>query len=108
MEFKFSYSFTAKAEQDLDEIMHYIAVELSNPAAAKRLFDKIFDCIDTLRQFPDSGSLVENEFLTEKSVRRAIVDNYIIYYIADETQNKINIIRIAYGKRNTDGIFRST
>lgn len=34
MVFKYSYRFTEKAEQDLEGILRYIAVELSNPVAA--------------------------------------------------------------------------
>jgi len=41
MEYKYSYRFTEKAEQDLDEILHYISVDLVNPTAAQNLGRKI-------------------------------------------------------------------
>ena len=37
MTFEYSYRFTEKAVQDLDEILHYISVDLDNPMAAKSL-----------------------------------------------------------------------
>ena len=37
MECKYSYRFTEKAEQDLDEILRYISVDLVNPTAAQNL-----------------------------------------------------------------------
>ena len=46
MESKYSYRFTKKAEQDLDEILNYISVDLVNPAAAQNLGRKIFEKID--------------------------------------------------------------
>lgn len=43
MECKYSYRFTEKAEQDFDEILHYISVDLANPAAAQDLGIKMFE-----------------------------------------------------------------
>jgi len=62
MEFKYSYKFTEKAEKDLDEILKYIKEDLFNPTAATAFFDKIFESIDNIRNFPLSGMLVENDF----------------------------------------------
>lgn len=107
MESEYFYSFTDRAEQDLDGIMHYIAVELSNSAAADKLFSKIFESIDAIRAFPDSGLLVENEFLADKTVRRVLADNYIIYYKLSEEKKSVYVLRIVYGKRNLDDILQS-
>ena len=57
MESKYSYRFTEKAEQDFDEILHYISYDLANPIAAQNLGKKIFDKIDTVRSFPESCEL---------------------------------------------------
>lgn len=100
MECKYSYRFTQAAEQDLDEILQYISVDLTNPAAAQNLGRKIFEKIDTVRDFPNSGPLVDNEFLADKTVRKLSVDNYVIYYKAHYEEKIISIIRIVYGKRN--------
>ena len=65
MAFEYSYRFTEKAMQDLDEILHYISVDLGNPIAAKSLGKKIFEKIDGARCFPESGALVDNEYLAD-------------------------------------------
>ena len=62
MECKYSYRFTEKAVQDLDEILHYITVDLANPNAAQNLGRKLFELIDMVRIFPDSGAPVDNDF----------------------------------------------
>ncbi len=49
--------------------------------------------------------LVENEFLQNKNIRRVVADNYIIYYLTDEAQREIIIVRIVYGKRNLEEIY---
>ncbi len=106
MAFDYDYRFTEKAAQDLDEILHYITEELDNSIAAKNLGRKIFEKIDTVRCFPESGTPVENEFLADKTVRKLIVDHYIIYYKAHHDEKMISVIRIVYGKRNLDEILR--
>ena len=107
MECKYSYRFTEKAEQDLDEILRYISVDLVNPTAAQNLGRKVFEKIDVVRTFPDSGAPVDNEFLADKAVRKLSVDNYIIYYKAHYDEKVISILRIVYAKRNLDEILKT-
>ena len=107
MESKYSYRFTKKAEQDLDEILNYISVDLVNPAAAQNLGRKIFEKIDMIRMFSDSGAPVDNEFLADKTVRKLSVDYYVIYYKTYYEEKAISIIRIVYGKRNLDEILKT-
>ena len=106
MAYNYSYRFTEKAAQDFDEILRYISVDLSNPEAAQKLGRKMFEQIDTVRAFPDSGAPVDNEFLPDKTVRKLLVDNYVIYYKAHHEERIISVIRIVYGKRNLDEILR--
>lgn len=107
MEFKYSYRFTEKAARDFDEILHYISFDLANPIAAQNLGRKIFEKIDTVRSFPESCAIVDNEFLSDKTVRKLVVDNYIIYYKAHYNEKMISIVRIVYGKRNLDEILKT-
>ena len=107
MEYNYSYRFTKKAEQDFDEILRYISVDLANPIAAQNLGRKIFEKINMIRTFPDSCALVDNEFLSDKSVRKLLVDNYIVYYKTDYDKKMLSIVRIVYGKRNLDEILKT-
>lgn len=106
MAFDYGYRFTEKAETDLTEILRYITTDLSNPLAAQELGRKIFDNIDNIRNFPQSGLIVENSFLTDKTIRRLVIDNYILYYKSNDSEKIIYIVRIVYGKRNLDEICR--
>jgi len=107
MEFEYSYRFTEKAVQDFDEILRCISVDLANPIAVQNLGKKVFEKIDVVRAFPDSGAPIDNEFLSDKTVRKLLVDNYIIYYKAHYDEKIISIVRIVYGKRNLDEILRT-
>ncbi len=104
MEFKYRYQLTKRAESDLDEIIAYIAHELSNPQAASDFIDKLQKQIEEVRFFPESGSLVHNQFLQIENIRKKRIGNYIMYYISNSKEKMIIILRIVYGKRNMDEI----
>lgn len=97
---KLGYKLTKKAKSDLDEIISYIAVELANPQAASDFVDKLLDNIEEARSFPESGSLVHNEFLQIENVRKKLIGNYIMYYLPNTAEKIIYILRIVYGKQN--------
>lgn len=103
---KFGYRLTKKAESDLDGIVSYIAAFLANPQAASDFVDKLQDNIEEARAFPESGSLVHNEFLQLESVRKKLVGNYIMYYLPDMGEEIIYVLRIVYRKRNMDEILK--
>lgn len=106
MAFDYSYRFTEKAQHDLVNILQYIDSDLNNRTAAQTLGRKIFATIDSARSFPESGKLVENEFLSDKTVRRLLVDNYTVFYKVEEKEKTLYILRIVYGKSNLDEILR--
>lgn len=103
----YSFKFTEKAEEDLNNILQYISNDLCNPTAAGVLAKKIFECIDNIRFFPESGLNVENEFLTDKTLRRVFVESYSIYYKSDDVNKIIYIIRLIYSKRSFDEIAKT-
>ncbi len=103
----YSFKFTEKAEEDLNGILQYISADLSNPTAAGVLAKKVFDSIDNVRAFPESGLIVENKFLTDKTIRKVLVENYSIYYKADDNDKIIYIIRLVYSKRDFNEIAKT-
>ena len=55
---------------------------------------------------PKIGSIVENEFLPDKEIRKSLVGNYVLYYLPDAAEMTIYILRILYGRRNLDELVR--
>ena len=106
MESKWGYQLTQKADADLDDIIGYLAMELSNPKAASDFVDRLQGVIEEARAFPESGSLVVNEFAPTTEIRKKLIGNYILYYLPDFEQKKIFVLRIVYGRRNMDEILR--
>lgn len=106
MAVNYSFKFTEKAEEDLNNILQYISNDLCNPTAASVLAQKIFECIDNVRVFPESGLNVENEYLPDKTIKRVLVENYSIYYKADDVEKLIYIVRLVYSKRDMNEFFK--
>ncbi len=106
MDSKFSYRFSQRATDDLNDIVSYIAGNLSNQKAASDFVDTLQAAIDDLRAFPESSPHVSNEYLPDMDIRKKSVDNYILYYLPDYTEKVILILRIIYGRRNMDEIIR--
>lgn len=50
-----NYVFSYSAEQDIDEIITFIAQE--NPSPAKKFLDTLFESMDRLAVFPEFGHL---------------------------------------------------
>jgi len=61
---KFRYRLAQKANADLDDIVRYITIELSNQTAAANFLDKLQAVIEEACLFPESGFPVVNRFLS--------------------------------------------
>ncbi len=104
MEYK--YTLTQSAKNDFAQIINYIAVELDNKAAASQFADKLQNCIEEACLFPESGSIVANEFVPDLGIRKKIAGNYIMYYLPNAGNKTVSILRIIYGRRNIDEILK--
>ena len=107
MESEYSFQFTEKAREDLDEAMSYMAVTLGTPKSAEAFLNKVEQTIEDLCLFPKSGPVINNEYVkTDSIIRRKAVGNYLLYYLPDEQTRILSILRIVYGKRDLETILR--
>lgn len=72
---------------------------------AIRFYDLVFKTLEKITQMPGAGSLkrLQNERFHE--LRQWVLpefDNYIIFY--DESDDKIDVIRVLHGARDIDRI----
>ena len=102
----YQYHFTKKAKSDLDEILSYISVKLSNPDAASSFLKDVQTVIASICSVPKIGSIVKNEFLPNKEIRKSLVGNYVLYYLPDIKEKRIYVLRLLYGRRNLDELVR--
>ena len=87
-----------KAQEDLENIFSYIAIELVNPEAASNLIDKFETKFNELLLFPLSYPLIKSKLIFQIDLRKCIVQNYIIVYFCNEIEKLVEIIRVIYSK----------
>lgn len=97
---KYHIDITEPAENDFREIGHYISRELLEPVLANKVVEKIGDAILTLEDLPLRNSLVTDEKLSKRGIRKLLIDNYIVFYLVSEQQRTVIIISILYGRRD--------
>ena len=106
MDSEYSFQFTEKAEEDLDDVISYMTDTLGSPASASAFMDNVEETIEKLCLFPKSGPAVVNEYVKTSGIRRKAIGNSLLYYLPDEQKRILTVLRIIYGKRDADAILR--
>lgn len=91
---------TKNAENDLDDILQYISNELAAPKAASNFLDNVVKCYENISLNPKLYAICDNNRLRAKEYRKAIINNYIMFYRVDENNKKIYVMRFIYGRRD--------
>ncbi len=92
------------AYQDMRSIAAYIAHELKNIDAAKKLLDSIDEVILGLSEMPARNEIVHNDRLAKQGIRKAQAQNHLIFYAVDEQERCVHIVRIHYGRQDWSSI----
>ena len=77
----------------VSEIAVYIAQD--NPVAAESWIETVFQKVEELKAFPESGSVVPE--IDNKTIRELIYCNYLIIYRLEE--KKISVLTVRHGKQ---------
>lgn len=88
------------AHKDLDDIRNYISVKLCNPTAAERVITNIISAVKTLREQPFIGAQLNSKIEFDTPLRYLVNGNYLVFYSVDVDNDKVEIVRIIYGRRD--------
>ena len=92
--------FTDEAKAELRSIYKYIHDVLLEPQTALAQIKRIKQATDALDQFPFRYRIYDQEPWRSMGFRILPVDNYLVFYVPDESRNVVEIIHIIYGGRN--------
>ena len=98
MTWKVEYSDEARG--NLRDIFRYISDTLLEPLTAKAQIGRIQDAAEGLDHLPFRHRLCDVEPWHSLGLRVFPVDNYLIFYLPDETRDAVIIYRIIYGGRD--------
>lgn len=82
------------AEEDIADQTDYIAFELKSPETALNMVRGFRKTINNLSIFPQSHELDEDEELAKYGIRKTYYKNYKIYFLIDEREQIVYILRV--------------
>jgi len=100
----YSVNITDLAEEDILTTINYISGELNAPIAANRLLDEIDKHEENLSISPNTYPNVPDEYLASLGLKFVIIKNYLMFYLIDEKNNVVNVIRFLYNRRDWKNI----
>ena len=98
--------FSKVIRDDINSCYNYIKDTLEAPEAANKMIEELMEKIAYLKDTPKRRPLVQDKYLASLGIRSIKVKNYVIYYNVDDTNNKVNIFRYLYSKRDWMNILK--
>lgn len=65
---------------------------------AQRISDGILKTAEMLAEYPESHPMVRDELLSRLGIHITYFDNYNIFYVYEEEEDVVYIIRVLYNK----------
>lgn len=96
---KYKIIRTDKSDEQLREIIFYIAEDSGSIDIALNYLDKIEAAINNLEDFPMSGSIPQYSILRKQGYRVLIVERHLIFYKVDDDKRIVIIYAIVDGRR---------
>lgn len=96
---KYNIIRTDKLEEQLREIIFYIADDSGSIDIALNYLNKIEKAIKRLEDFPMSGSIPRYSILRKQGYRVLIVERHLIFYKINEDKKEVIIYVIVDGRR---------
>ena len=91
-----------EAQQDIRDIVLYIAKELFAPKAALDLQDDFHREIQKLSYMPTRIKPIDEEPWGSQGVRKIRVKNYYIYFIVDDNEMAVKVNAVIYVGRDQE------
>ena len=93
-------TYSARARQDLRDIYEYITYSLLAPDTASAQAGRIMKEIHSLEEMPLRYQLYEDEPCHIQGLRFFPVANYLVFYLPNEIEHTVTVVRIMYGGRD--------
>ncbi|MEE0421515.1 MAG: type II toxin-antitoxin system RelE/ParE family toxin [Lachnospiraceae bacterium] len=92
----YKIEITDLAEADLNDIGDYIAFNLKTPITALQIMQGLRKEIRKLNQNPKRHKLDEDLQLASVGIRKHYYKNYTIFYLVDDRENSVLVLRILH------------
>ena len=96
----YKLEYLPAARQDMVDIVQYISRELCNPVAANRLAIELIKAGDSIPEFPYANPAYIPIRPLKHEYRKLSLQNYIMFYWVDESEQLVTVARVVYAKRD--------
>lgn len=96
---KYKIIRTEKADEQLRQIIFYIANDSGSIEIALNYLEKIEKAIKRLEDFPLSGSVPRYSILRKQGYRVLIVEKHLIFYKVNNNENVVVIYAVVDGRQ---------
>ena len=96
------------ARKQLEDIVDYIAVELTAPDAAFDFIDEVDKAIKSLAEMPYRHPIYHTSFAVLEEVRWISVKNYNMFYKVFEEEKTMEIRRVLYQLQDSENILHQS
>ncbi len=96
---KYKIIRTDKADEQLREIIFYIADDSGSVDIALNYLDKIETAINRLEEFPMSGSVPRYSVLRKQGYRVLVIERHLVFYKVNESEKIVTIYAVVDGRR---------
>ncbi|MBQ5989562.1 MAG: type II toxin-antitoxin system RelE/ParE family toxin [Oscillospiraceae bacterium] len=103
---QYEVRMTEKAYDSLRDIARHIAYNLMSPQAAVKTINYIRNELSKLDSMPSRIPLVNEEPWRSEGIHKMIIKKYIAYFTINENQNIVNVLYVAYGRKDQKNILR--
>lgn len=94
------------AKKDIDSIIYYITNILKNKTAAKKLARKFISSANSILIFPYGTSVYQPINKLKYEYRSVKIENFLMFYIINEEEKIITIVRVLYKKMDFANILK--
>ena len=102
----YSILISEQAENDLRSIFDYIATELLAPESAASQLSRLETGINSLEQLPRRFQRYQREPWKSRGLRMMPVDHYIVFYLPDDNERSVTVLRVMYSARDFDNLLQ--
>ena len=93
---KFVVEISETAERDLENIISYLRYNLSGDIIADKYKILFKQELKDLENIAGSMPILSEDLTGHKNIRKINVRNYIVFYIVDDKNSKVLIVRIGH------------
>lgn len=100
----YTVRYAPQALDDLRDLYSYVAFSLKEPATAQKLVNRIRKAARSLDALPGRRPVVDWEPWQSMGMHRFTVEDFLLFYLIDQSTRTVTLVRIVYGGRDLQNL----